>query len=48
MSAAMKKARPPETIHSQPNANPHLWTNQPDAEAREGFKGRGTDINLGA
>jgi hypothetical protein len=28
------------------NANPHLWTNQPDAEALNGLQGRGPDINF--
>jgi hypothetical protein len=32
MSAAMKKARLPETTRNQQQReNPHLWTNKPDA-----------------
>ena len=49
MSAAMKKARLPETIQSTPNANPHLWTNSRTLNLVMNIfviQGRGTDINL--
>jgi hypothetical protein len=50
MSAAMKKARLPETIHSTPNANPHLWTKSRTQNLvinKCKVRRRGTDINFG-